>query len=149
MKAYLDKFAELKCGWNERPLTDEDFFRLCKKFRIAVKAMPLRRRGYYSRVKGKHHIAISDRLSEFQAAFVRFHELGHFLMHAEAHGQTTKFSGKCEGAREETEADAFAYCAMLPLELLRSIEPEILVGDHGYPPGFLMERLKVYERYGI
>lgn len=149
MKGYLEKINGLKFGWNVKPLTEAEFYRLCRKFKVKVVLMSLKRRGYYSRVKGKHHIVISDRLPDFQTLFVMFHEFGHFLMHSPASGQGTKFSGKCEGSREETEADAFAYCALLPLSMLRDRLPEELVNDFGFPAGFLMERLKIYERYGI
>jgi len=106
-------------------------------------------RGYYSSSKGKHYIAIKEGMPGFQTLFVMFHELGHYLMHAPGGLSEAKFSGKQGDTREEREADAFAYCALLPLDLLSNLTPQELVEVEGYPAWFLMRRLAVYDRYGI
>lgn len=109
--------------------------------------MPLTVCGFYHCTKGKHFIAIDSRLSPMQTVFVMFHEFAHFLMHSPGTDATASFSGSLTYSRDEQEADAFAYCALLPLELLKSQEPEHLADEYG--SRFLMERLAVYERYGI
>lgn len=149
MKGYLPKFSELRFGWNRKALYEGDFYKLCKRFKISVQVMPMSNRGYYSTSKGKHYIAIKEGMSELQTLFVMFHELGHYLMHAPGGVGETKFSGKPKDSREELEADAFAYCALLPLDLLSNLTPEELIDIEGYPAWFLMRRLAVYERYGI
>lgn len=149
MNVYVDKLRAMRFGWNERPLTEADFLRIKRRLKFAFRRMPLKRRGYYSRTRGRDTIVISERLRGFQELFVMFHELGHVLMHAPARGEAVHFSGKCEGSREEKEADAFAYCALLPLLLLSSVPPDELVNDLGYPPAFVMKRTRIYERYGI
>lgn len=75
------------------------------------------------------------------------HELGHFLMHSPSTDAIANYCGSENHSRDEKEADAFAYCAMLPLELLKAREREELADIYG--SGFLMERLGVYERYKI
>ncbi|HEV7701400.1 MAG TPA: ImmA/IrrE family metallo-endopeptidase, partial [Pyrinomonadaceae bacterium] len=92
-------------------------------------------------------IAISGQLPTMQRTFVMFHELGHFLMHSVGQETVASFSGFCPESREEQEADAFAYCALLPLSLLKSREPEELAELYG--SSFLMARLDVYERYKV
>lgn len=139
----------MKFGWNERPLTEADFLKIKKRLKFGFRRMPLKRRGYYSRTRGRDSIVISDQLPGFQELFVIFHELGHVLMHAPASGDAVHFSGKCENTREENEADAFAYCALLPLMMFAAIPPDQLVDVYGYPPMFVMKRTKIYERYGI
>lgn len=149
MQSFFHKIANLNCGWNERPLNEDLFHRLCRKHRVRVKFLPLTVNGFYSCTKAKHYIAIDSRLPEMQALFVMFHEFGHFLMHSPSTDFTESFCGSATYTRDEIEADAFAYCALLPLTVLRTREPEELLGEDGYGSSFLMERLKVYERYGI
>ena len=149
MKGFLPKFAELRVGWNEKALFEADFYRICKKLKISVQVMPMANRGYYSTSKGKHFIAIKEGMPELQMLFVMFHEFGHYLMHAPGGLGEARFSGKPKDTREEREADAFAFCALLPLELLSNLTPQELVDVEGYPAWFLMRRLAVYERYGI
>lgn len=149
MKAYLPQIAEPGFGWNEQPLTEADFFRLCKKHKINVSFLPLNVRGYYSTSKGKHYIAIKEGMNSFQTLLVMFHELGHYFMHTPGGLGDAKFSGKTKNSREEKEADAFAYCALLPLLMLKRLDPQELVEIEGFPARFLMRRLEIYERYGI
>ncbi len=149
MKTYLPNIADLKFGWNSKMLTEIDFYKLCKKYKISVAVMPLKRRGYYSKTKGKHHIAIKSGMPDFQTLFVMFHELGHYIMHSPGGAQSARFSGVPADTREEKEADAFAYCALLPLSLLTTRSPEELTELDGYTNQFLIRRLKIYERYGI
>ena len=62
MRFSLEKFSNLDIGWNERPLTDDDFYRLCRRFRITVEEIPLRVSGFYYCVMGSHFIAIDSKL---------------------------------------------------------------------------------------
>lgn len=150
MQIYLPKISKLKVGWNRVPLTEETFENLCRKHKIRVERMPLSVRGFYHRHKGKHHIAISDRLTDLETRFVMFHEFAHFLMHSPGSDAVERFCGSTkEESRDEQEANAFAYCALLPLEMLKTLWPEELAYEYGYGNSFLMERLAVYERYGI
>ena len=79
MHFFLDKITTLKIGWNERPLGEADFYRLCKRLKVNVTEMPLRTGGFYYRVLGKDHIAIDSRLTGAKKLLVQFHELAHFL----------------------------------------------------------------------
>lgn len=149
MIGFTPKFNSLRIGWNERPLTEGDFLHLCKRFRIRFSMLPLRRSGYYTTIGGRDHIVVSTNLREFQMLFVMFHELGHYLMHGPAHGQTARFSGSEEHSREENEADAFAYCSLLPLRMLEDRAPDELIEVEGFETSFLLGRLAIYERYRI
>lgn len=147
MLSFADKIEVLEAGWNVRPLVEADFYALCRKHKITVEHMPLSGGGYYYSFKGKHYIAIHNGLPSSRELFVMFHEFGHFLMHVPGNSQSVRYSGGNADEREEQEADAFAYCAVIPLTELQTHEPEELAETHG--SRFLMERLEVYERYGI
>jgi hypothetical protein len=47
MKFSLAKFTSLDIGWNERPLDEADFYRLCRRLKITVEELPLRVEGFY------------------------------------------------------------------------------------------------------
>lgn len=147
MKSYFHKIAKLGCGWNERPMTEEDFFELCDRFGVNVEIEKLRIRGVYYRVLGKDHISISDKLNLPQRLQVMFHEFGHFLMHTPGRETVANFSGFCVESREEKEADAFAYCAILPLKMLKTRDCMELADMYGMR--FFMKRLAIFERYGV
>ncbi|QQS33515.1 MAG: ImmA/IrrE family metallo-endopeptidase [Acidobacteriota bacterium] len=147
MQSFLDKISDLKCGWNERPLDENAFNRLAKKLKIHVRYMPLTVNGFYTCRKGRHYIVINQKLSPRLAEFVMFHELGHYLMHSPSNDAIDNYCGSATHSRDEKEADAFAYCALLPLGLFAMRSVEELADIYG--SGFVMRRLEVYERYGI
>lgn len=144
-----NKIACLKLGWNERPLDEADFYRICRRFKVSVEEMPLRVSGFYYRVMGRDFIAISSRLSRTEKLVVMFHELGHYLLHTPDSGATANFHGvECRKTRKEIEADAFALCAILPLDVIGSRTPTELIHD-GFSEEIVAARLKLVERYGI
>jgi len=147
MQSFVHKIKALKCGWNERPLDEAAFHKLTRKLKIKVQLMPLSVEGFYNCTKGKHYISINSRLSAARAEFVRFHELGHFLMHMPSTDPTSSYCGSETYSRDENEADAFAYCALLPLTTFEKYSVEEIAGMYGSE--FLMRRLEVYERYKI
>jgi len=77
MRFVLEKLAALNIGWNQRPLGEDDFYHLCKRFRIGVQEMPLSVGGFYYRVMGRDFIAVDSKLSGPKKLAVMFHELGH------------------------------------------------------------------------
>jgi Zn-dependent peptidase ImmA (M78 family) len=148
MQFYLDKIKRLKVGWNERPLSEEDFYRLCSRHSITIVEMPLETNGFYYCVKGRHYIAISSSVERFRKLLVMFHEFAHFLMHVPDSSTTANFHGVGRRTRKEREADAFALCAIIPKTWIESRTVDELV-DEGIPEDMLRERLDVYERWKI
>ncbi len=147
MKFILDKLSRLRIGWNERVLTEADFNRLCRRFRIRVEEMPLRPGGFYYRVLGRDYIAIDSRLTGVRKLAVEFHELAHYLFHTPESGASANFHGLGR-TRKECEADAFALCAIMPLTLIKTRTPAELIDD-GFPADLVTERMAIYDRYGI
>lgn len=145
----LDKISDLHCGWNQKPLTQDDFYRLCKRHKVKVQEMPLRVSGFYYCLLGRHYIAINSRLRQHKKLFVMFHEFAHYLMHAPDTGVTANFHGVGKKTRKETEADAFALCAVIPKTWIESRSPNEIVEEEGIPEPILKERLELYEMRGI
>lgn len=148
MQSFLAKIAALDCGWNEVSLTEEMFDDLCGRLGINVKVMEMEKRGFYTCKKRRHYITLNAKLRADSLVFTMYHELGHYIMHSPS---TDAVSAECEvdsvRSRDEQEADAFAYCALLPLTILKKRPGEELADIYGI--NFFMARLEVYERYGI
>src|SRR5690606_17957025 len=123
MQSFLTKIEKLKCGWNAVPLDEAVFEALCKKLKIRTRWLPLTVGGFYTCDKQKDYIAISSKLGPDESLFVMFHELGHYLMHAPSRERVAFYCGSKTHSRDEQEADAFACCALLPLDLLKEREP--------------------------
>jgi Zn-dependent peptidase ImmA (M78 family) len=149
MLFFLDQISELRCGWNKKPLTDETFYRLCKRRRITVVEMPLTTGGFYYCVKRRHYIAIDSRLKRFDKLFVMFHEFAHYLMHAPDTGVTANFHGVGARTRKEREADAFALCALIPTRWIEQRSADELHEEEGLPVRILKQRKEIYEMYRI
>ena len=149
MRFSLEKFSNLDIGWNERPLTDDDFYRLCRRFRITVEEIPLRVSGFYYCVMGRHFIAIDSKLPPRRKQFVMFHEFAHYLIHAPDAGVTASFHGVGRKTRKEFEADAFATCALVPRRMVESRSVQELVEEDGLPEELISARVELYRTLGI
>ena len=62
MRFLVEKVNALRIGWNERVLTSDDLYKLCRRFRITLQEMPLAVGGFYYRAMGKDCIAVDSRL---------------------------------------------------------------------------------------
>lgn len=149
MQHFVEKIRSLRFSWNKKALTEADFYRLCRRFRIGVKEMPLSTNGFYYCLKGRHYIAFDSRLSGSKRAFVMFHELAHFLMHTPDTGVTANFHGVGKKTRKEAEADAFALCAIIPLAWIRERPPHDISEEEGISREMVAERLAVFASFGI
>ena len=149
MRFFLDKISNLRIGWNESPLTESDFYRLCKQFRIRVEEVEIATDGFYFRLKGRDFIAVKRKLSGPRKLAVMFHELAHFLFHVPESGVTANFHNVGLRTRKEIEADVFALCALIPKSWIESRSVEELVKDDGFPAEMIAARSEIYQRYGI
>lgn len=148
MKFIYERITKLGFGWNERSLTEADFYRVCKRFRVNVVEMPLRTNGFYYRVLGRDYIAINSRLTGTKKLFVQFHELGHFLLHMPESGATANFHGLGRKTRQEFEADAVALCSLIPGGMLGTDQLVNVAEDEAITAEMLAERLSILKRYG-
>ncbi len=148
MRLLTDKIINLNFGWNERPLNEHDFYRLCKRFQISVTEMPLATGGFYYRVMGRDFIAVDSKLSGPAKLAVLFHELGHFLLHTPETGATANFHRVGRRTRKEIEADVFALCALIPKTLIETRSIAELIND-GFPAEQIAARRDIYRQHGI
>lgn len=149
MQFLIEKINRLDVGWNERPLSELDLYRLCRRFKIVVQEMPLAVGGFYYRVLDRDFIAVDSKLPPVKKLAVLYHELGHFLFHMPASGATANFHGVGRRTRQEIEADAFALCALIPREWVLTGSVEELIELEGFPPDMVAERLKIFTDHGF
>ena len=148
MRLLTDKISKLNIGWNERPLTEADFYRLCKRSDVRVIEAPLHTRGFYFRLMGRDVIAVDCKLSGAAKLAVLFHELGHFLFHIPESGPAANFHNIGRRTRQEIEADIFALCAVIPKTAIetRSITEMIY---EGFPAEMVAARYEIYRQHNI
>ena len=149
MHFFLEKISSLRCHWNSKPLTQDDFYRLCRRHKVTVHEMPLRVSGFYYCMQGRHYIAIDSRLRPDKKLFVMFHEFAHYLMHAPDSGTTANFHGIGTKTRKEVEADAFALCALIPRPWIESRTPQELMEEDGFSPEMIADRLDLMQMHGV
>ena len=149
MLFFLNKFSGLKCDWNKKPLTEEDFYRLCKRYKVTAEEMPLRVGGFYYCMLGRHYIAINSRLRHPKKLFVMFHEFAHYLIHAPDSGATANFHGVGKPTRKEFEADAFASCALIPRSMVEKLSVQELIEIEGLPDELVGKRIELFRVHSI
>ena len=149
MKFLVEKISSLRINWNKQTLTEEDFYRLCKRFKITVQEMPLSVSGFYYCVKRRHFIAVDSKLAPQKKLLVMFHEFAHFLMHAPDTGVTANFHGVGKKTRKETEADAFALCSLIPRTWIEGRTEQEMLEDEAITQEMLRQRIKILQTYDI
>lgn len=149
MNFLVETVARLRINWNKRALTEDDFHRLCKRFRITVQEMPLSVSGFYYCMKRRHFIAIDSKLPPDKKLFVMFHEFAHFLLHVPDSGITANFHGVGKQTRKEIEADAFALCALIPRTWIDGRDEQELLEDDALDRDMLTKRLKILQTFGF
>jgi Zn-dependent peptidase ImmA (M78 family) len=149
MNFLVEKISSLRINWNKRVLTESDFHRLCRRFRITVQEMPLSVSGFYYCMKGRHFIAVDSKLPPQKKLFVMFHEFAHFLMHTPDTGVTANFHGIGKKTRKETEADAFALCALMPKTWIEARAEDETFDEETVDPELLRQRSQIYRKFGI
>lgn len=149
MNFLLEKVSRLRCGWNKKPLREDDFFRLCSRKKITVVEMPLATNGFYYCVRGKHFIAVDSRLETHRKLLVMFHEFAHYLMHMPDTNVTANFHGIGKMTRKEVEADTFALCALMPRPWLEGGRLNDIAAEDGIPDELVRARIRLFADRGI
>lgn len=148
MRFLTDMITKLDFGWNERALTEEDFYSLARRFNVQIIETPQQTRGFYFRLMGRDIIAVDSRLSGHQKLTVMFHEFGHFLFHVPANGPAANFHNVGRRTRKECEADIFALCALIPKTSIQNRSMTDLMHE-GFSFETITARHDIYRRHGI
>jgi Zn-dependent peptidase ImmA (M78 family) len=147
MNHLTHKFLSLNIGWNERQFNEEDFYRLCRRYKAKPIEMPLKVPGFYMLCKGKSYIYTDSRLRGFRRLHVAFHELGHHILHAPIASTRASFFRLKPNSKDEYEAEIFSAVALIPEPSLRRMLAEEI--DDEYVGDVLNFRLKVLDLHNI
>lgn len=145
MNLLLEKLRPL--GFNDRPLTETDFHRICEAEHIEIVWSDTKFSFYFSAF-GLSCITLPKRLRGLRLLFAMYHELAHHFLHAGKQPSVLWLKMPHENGKEETEADALACIALIPKRDL---------GKFGildeYPRGFAKkiynDRLRIYFLFGV
>lgn len=148
MNLIIKRLIEFIPHLNSRELTEDDFYKLCRREKVAVREMPLKENiyGYYTNLKGKSYIVINRNLSKMRWLEVAFHELGHHYLHAPV-PQSVFFNSQDLTHKQEVEAQTLALLALIPQPILQEIENDADV-IFDYPLHLIEERIKLFHDYG-
>ena len=126
MNITLSRIQEVFPHFNERAVTEKDFWRACKKEKVIVHQLPLEANGYYEVRRGRHYILINSRLNDVKWLHTALHEFCHYLFDAPCDaGSTALFSrNRLQEDSREMLADAFALVCLLPF-------PDLIELAHG------------------
>jgi Zn-dependent peptidase ImmA (M78 family) len=138
-------------GFGERPLTAEDFYRICRRLKVKAHTIPLRVDGFYMFTpRGGAHIYINSRLRGLRWLYVAWHELAHHLLHAPKDVTVAFFCNVKPDSKEDVEAEAAASIAVLPAPKLRRIVATPREEwEHGITEEIVETRLRVLGTYGV
>lgn len=146
MNCLAKRFQTLRKGWNKRPLTEKDFFAICKKEGVEVieeDSEDMRWHGIYTVVLGVPFIVIDARLKGLERLWAMFHELGHHLLHS----PDTCFFSESTQHKAQSEANAFAAIALIPEKVVRQMPLWELYELDEFAVKLFQIRLEVFEAY--
>lgn len=127
-------------GWNERPLTYDDFLWACDLLGILILRPHMRTPGMYFECRGRPVISLSSRLQGVELWRVAFHELAHSQLHAPG----LRCFCPRSVSKAEAEADALALSSVIDEPKLYRIIAE---GElHDFPQKMMSARIKVLEQ---
>jgi Zn-dependent peptidase ImmA (M78 family) len=128
MQFSLTKIRQLFPNFNERAISEHEFWRAAKKEKIIVRSMPLHVDGYYQQKNGKHYILINSGLQGPKWLHTALHEFCHYLFDAPGANSQALYRKQCGDAEDPRErfADAFALICILPFSELLELQKEDL-----------------------
>jgi Zn-dependent peptidase ImmA (M78 family) len=151
MNLQLCRILEVFPHFNQKPLTETDFWRACRKEKILVRQIPLPVDGYYTRTKQRHYILINSRLTGFKWLHTALHEFSHYLFDVPGEMEANALFRGRKATRDDIRekfADAFALVCLMPMTDLVKISPAD-VNDDIWLANIVRDRIAVRTDFGI
>ena len=133
-------------AWNVRPLTEDDFWRLCKKngvLAIEDDSDDMIRQGLYTVVEDVPVIFLHADLRGVERLWTMFHELGHHLLHT----PETCFFSEHTYEKAQCEANIFTAIALIPKKVIQQMYLWDLYDVDEFAAKLFQIRLEVFEKY--
>lgn len=114
----LSKIKNLLPEFNERSLTENDFYTICEAEGITLieHDKPF---SWWMTVENKPFIVLNKRLRGIKRLYVMWHELGHHFLHFGSEPNQVYFSEMTK-SKAELEADILAILAVCPMKALQT-----------------------------
>ncbi len=147
----LKRIREVFPHFNERPVTEADFWRACKQNKVYVLELPLQIDGYYEIKRGKHFILLNNRLRGVKWLHTALHEFSHYLFDVPAeNGHGAFFKGRAGDGDDPREklAEAFALTCLMPFPDLVRIAHEGVAADDPWLLNLAGARVLIRTHYG-
>ena len=137
MNLAISRIRQIIPHFNEKALTEKDFWLICEKENIRVVETRLFVDGFYFCEGASRFIVLNSALRGIFWLENAFHEIAHHFLHTPPRSQ-----------RQETEARVIALIAILPRGQL---EKAVTEADEfsEYAERILHERLEVLSKHGI
>lgn len=149
MHGNLSRILETFPNFNLKPITENDFWRACKKRKVIVIQLPLLVNGYYERRRDKDYILINDRLTGLPWLHTALHEFCHVMLDEPLYAdQYTLYKrlGMASTDPRERFADAFALIGLIPMhDLVEMLEEESACDLNQ----MCQARIEVWQIYGL
>jgi len=141
MKILLDTLKPY--GFNERPLTETDFFNICEKENIEI-IWSDKKYSFFFSALGERCIVLPKRLRGLKLLFAMYHELAHALL---SPGNLIAVEWKdMHDERDEWQCDAMALIALMPVSKLRELA---WLDGSRYGAKLFNDRCRLYFLFGV
>jgi len=137
MNLAISRIRQIIPHFNEKALTEKDFWLICEKENIRVIETRLFVDGFYFCEGASRFIVLNSALRGIFWLENAFHEIAHHFLHTPPRSQ-----------RQETDARAIALIAILPRGQLEKLVSEADEFSE-YAERILHERLEVLSKHGI
>lgn len=135
-----------KHRFNRARLNENDFYQLCEERGITVLEEDVST-SFYFWVHGKEFIVIDKKLKGLEREFACWHELSHAYLSARITQPPVAYFHGLVDSKEETQADAFACIALIPLPL---IDDHSVLDECSEVAKWIFERRRrIYELYHL
>lgn len=138
MNLAISRIKEIIPYFNEKPLTENDFWQICEREQIQVVETNLVVNGFYYEGQKRKIICLNKALQGLAWLESAFHELAHYFLHAPPPHD-----------RQEREARAIALIAILPRTDLEKTGTDGLDEYSEYAGRIVAERFEVLEKHGL
>lgn len=149
MHGNLPRILETFPLFNIQPITENDFWRACKRKKVVVLQFPLMVNGYYERRGGRDFILLNQSLRGVAWLHTALHEFCHVLcdepLYADQYTLYKRLGIPSADPREKF-ADAFALIGLIPIhDLIKLLEEDLADELHS----MCQARIEVFQIYGL
>jgi Zn-dependent peptidase ImmA (M78 family) len=141
----IERMGRQIAGFNERPLTLDDFYRECDRRGITAEEVRLRQlHGFALYDGGTPGIVLNSLLGAPDRTVAAFHELTHVLDQVPFPHVCMSRPDNWNRSKQERQAQAVGLVAVIPRRLLIDLTLDEIAAEYGYPRRLVAERMQLW-----